>query len=141
MAELSTVKDDSTGGLLGEPKGGTAPFEGEGKTYEVTKPINPAQLIDEVYDRLANRQKYQVVIHVVDFDKEVSKDNPATIHVHPADADMRTVRGAVESHVPDPDFGMTQEQVELRDLRTRLATEDLTVQELNTIMRSIAGTP
>lgn len=135
MAEL--IKDEGTGGALVPHKSGGSPFDGEGKSLVVTKPVNAAQLIEEVYDRLGDRQRFQVVLQDSGDGQPYSESNPATLHVFPADVDMRTVRGAVESHVLDAHFGMTDEERGLNDLCARLTTEDLSNEELNRVLRGL----
>lgn len=112
------------------------PF-GEGKTLTITREVNPAQLLNEVYDRLGDRQEYNVALQVQEWGLPISEANPAVLHVHPATADMRTVRGAVDTHTPDPHYGMSEEQVELASLKARLAEGDLGNEELNKLLRGI----
>ncbi len=124
-------------GLLTPPKTGTELFEGEGKSYEVTKDVNPAQLIEEVYERLGKRDKYQVVATLEDDDSPVSEENPLVLHLF-GDVDLRTVRGVVESHEKDDSFGVSKEEAALNELADRLRSgEDLSSGELNTLLRSM----
>jgi hypothetical protein len=112
-------------------------FGGEAKSLKVTKDVNVRQLIDEIDERLGDRKRYQVVGHLEDDDREVSEKNPLTLYVH-GDADMRTVRGVVESHDKDPDYGLTDEEKDLNELRAKLKSgEDLPAGELNRLLRSI----
>lgn len=139
MAELTedpTPTEGEPGLLTPHPSGG-APFDGEGKTLTITKPVHPAQLLNEVYDRLGDRAHYNAALQVKEPFLPVSEANPAVLHIHPASVDMRTVRGVVESHAPDPRWGMDEQAAELADLKTRLATEDLGPEELNRLLRSI----
>lgn len=123
--------------LLTPPKAGEELFEGQGKSYAVTKDVHPLQLIDEVYSRLGDRDKYQVVVHLEDDDNPVSEDNPLTLHLL-GDIDLRTVRGVVESHVKDPDYGLDDEEKELNALAARLSSgEDLPAAELNQLLRGM----
>jgi len=135
MAELK----DTEGGVLVPHPAGNAPFEGEGKTLAVTKPVNAAQLLEEVYDRLGDHQKYNVVLASERDPGELSEEHPGTLHVHPADADMRKVRGVVESHVPDPDWGLDEDAREIRDLKAKLAQGDLDQQQMNVLLRRLVG--
>lgn len=123
--------------LLTPPKAGEELFEGQGKSYEVTKDVNPGQLIEEVYARLGDRNKYQVVAHLEDDDNPVSESNPLTLHML-GDIDLRTVRGVVETHEKDEFFGMTEEEKNLGELKERLLNgEDLPAADVNTLLRSI----
>ena len=81
-------------GRLTPPKAGAELFGGEGKVYEVTKDVNPYQLIEEIYERLGNRDKYQVVATLEDDDAGVSESNPLVLHLF-GDVDLRTVRGGI----------------------------------------------
>lgn len=124
-------------GLLIAPKAGQELFDGAGKSYKVTKDVRPGQLIEEIYERLGDRSKFEVVVHLEDDDAPVSESNPLTLHLL-GDVDLRTVRGVVESHEKDDNFGLTVEEVKLNALRDRLASgEDLPVGELNKLLRSM----
>jgi hypothetical protein len=112
-------------------------FGGEAKSMAVTKDVNVQQLVREIDDRLGDPGRYQVVGHLEDDDNPVSEKNPLTLYVH-GDADMRTVRGVVESHEKDPGYGLTDEEKNLNELKERLRSgEDLPASELNQLLRSI----
>jgi hypothetical protein len=112
-------------------------FGGEAKSLVVTKDVNVHQLVDEIDKRLGNQERYQVVGHLEDDDEPVSESNPLTLYVH-GDADMRTVRGVVESHDKDPDYGLTDEEKNLNELKDKLRSgKDLPAAELNQILRSL----
>lgn len=136
MAELTK---EAEGGEMTPHPAGNAPFEGEGKSLLITKPVNVAQLLEEVYDRLGDHQKYNVVLSSELDTEDFSEAHPGTLHVHPADADMRKVRGVVESHVPDPDWGLDEEAKEIRDLKGKLADGDLDQQQMNALLRRLVG--
>jgi hypothetical protein len=123
-------------GLLMPPKAGQELFDGAGKSYKVTKDVRPGQLIEEIYERLGDRSKFEVVAHLDD-DAPVSEDNPLTLHLL-GDVDLRTVRGVVESHEKDENFGLSDEEAKLNVLKDRLTSgEDLPVKELNKLLRSM----
>lgn len=123
--------------LLTPPKAGEELFEGKGKSYEVTKDVNPRQLIEEVYERLGDRNKFEVVAHLEDDDNPVSESNPLTLHML-GDVDLRTVRGVVETHEKDDAYGMTDEERKIQELKDRLrGGEDLPAADLNQLLRSI----
>lgn len=134
---MSKDSVESNGGLM-TPVANPL-FNGEVKTIEVTKDVNVHQLLHEVEERLGDRDKFQVVLNLEDDRAPVSESNKLQIHVHPTDVDMRTVRGVVESHVPDPAWGRTAEEIEIENLKARLLEGDLALPELNKIMRSILG--
>lgn len=130
-------EESALGGPMKAPQ--SPLFDGDVKSLKVTKDVNLLQLLDEIDDRLGDRQKYQVVLEVEDHKAPVSETNPLTIHVHPAEVDMRTVRGVVESHVFNADHGKSASDKELEELKSRLAQGDLALPELNKIVRSIIG--
>lgn len=112
-------------------------FGGDAKSLVVESDVNVHQLIDEIDERLGNRDKFQVVGHLEDDENPVSPQNPLTLYVH-GGADMRTVRGAVESHDKDPNYGLTAADKRLNELREKLQSgQDLPAAELNEILRSI----
>lgn len=129
---------ETPNGLLTPPKDqDEAIFGGEAKSLKVTKDVNVHQLIDEIDARLSDPQRYHVVGHLKDDDNPVSEKNPLTLYVH-GDADMRTVRGVVESHDKDSDYGLTDEERGLNKLKEKLRSgEDLPAAELNRLLRSI----
>lgn len=138
MVKTTKKQDEQDAPLLTPPKPGEEIFEGKGKSYEVTKDVNPHQLIEEVYARLGNRDKYQVVAHLEDDDNPVSEKNPLTLHLLGDDVDLRTVRGVVETHEKDEHYGVSDEEKELRSLEARLADgEDLPAEDLNKVLRGI----
>jgi hypothetical protein len=123
------------GGLMKAPQ--QALFDGDTKSVTVTHEVNLLQLLNEVEDRLGDRSHFQVVMEMADHKAPVSEMNPLIIHVHPAEADMRTVRGAVDSHSPDPDYGRSDADKKLEELKGRLRDGDLSLKDLNTILRSV----
>lgn len=124
--------------LLTPPKKGEELFGGEGKFLTVTKDVHPLQLMDEVYARLGDRTKYEVVCVLEDDDNPVSEENPLVLHVMGNSVDLRTVRGVVESHEKDEHYGRTEEEKHLEELKERLRSgEDLPASELNALLRSM----
>jgi hypothetical protein len=112
-------------------------FGGEAKTLTVTKEVGIHQLVDEVDEKLGDRDRFHVVAHLEDDQNPISETNPLTLYVH-GDADMRIVRGVVESHVKDEHYGLTDEEKDINELKARLkAGEDLPAAELNRLLRSI----
>lgn len=116
-------------GVLSPPRAGYLPFDGRAKSMRVSKEVNDRQLIDEVYGRLGDRDRYEVVL--------AGDDGDRVLYVL-GEADMRTVRGAVDSHVPDPHYGLSEEERRLAGLRRRLHDgEDLSSPDLNALLRTL----
>jgi hypothetical protein len=143
MAELTKelaegeTEEELNGGLMRPPLAGTELFGGDHKSLEVTREVGLIQLLDEIEERLGDRDKFHVAMETKDHQAPVSDTNPMTIHIHPSEVDMRTVRGVVESHVVDPDYGKTDEDKKLESLKARLAKGDLSLKDLNVILRSV----
>lgn len=122
-------EQDEVPGMLTPPKDGHTPFDGKAKSLKIGKTVNEHQLIEEVYERLGDRDTFEVVL---------TGDSPDQLLFVLGDVDMRTVRGAVESHTPDAGFGMDEGQKEVLQLRTRLMEgEDLPSSDLNKLMRAM----
>lgn len=137
MVTKISKNDEEPTALLTPPKEGEELFEGQGKSYVVTKDVHPLQLIDEVYARLGDRDKYQVVAQFEDDESPVSESNPLTLHLL-GDVDLRTVRGVVDTHEKDPDYGLAEGEKELKSLAARLTSgEDLPVADLNKLLRGV----
>lgn len=127
----------STSGQLRPPKDGDEIFLGEAKSLTVTKDVNIGQLLTEVDERLNDSARYHVVAHIERDEDEVSEENPLTLYVH-GDADMRTVRGVVESHVRDDSYGIPDEERKINELKEKLkAGEDLPPADLNKLLRAM----
>ncbi len=123
--------------LLTPPKAGEELFEGKGQSLGVTKDVHPLQLIDEVYSRLGDRDKYQVVAQVEDDDTLVSESNPLTLHLL-GDIDLKAVEAVVEAHEKDESYGLDDGEKELRALASRLTSgEDLPAADLNKLLRGM----
>lgn len=138
---VKTSKDEvpeeleTPSGVLQEVE--TPIFGGEAKTLKVTSDVHVHQLMDEIDARLGNPEKFHVVGHLEHDDKPVSEQNPLTLYVY-GGADMRTVRGAVESHDKDPNYGLTEEEQRLNGLKEKLRSgKDLPAAELNELLRSM----
>ena len=124
------------GGLLTPPEPGKEMFDGDVKTLRVTKDVYPVQLVDEIDDRLGDADRFQVAVHLDDDEAPVSEKNPLTLYIH-GDPDMRTVRGAVESHVPNPHHGMTAGEIRVAELKDKLRSgKDLPASELSELLRA-----
>lgn len=121
--------DEDFSGMLIPPKGGHEPFDGKAKSLKIGKPVHEAQLIEEVYARLGDRDAFEVVV--------TGSESEQLLYVL-GDVDMRTVRGVVESHTPDPDHGLDEGEKEIRQLKERLKSgEDLPASDLNKLIRSL----
>lgn len=112
---------------------------GDVASIKVTRDVNLPQLLWEIDEKLGDRTKYHVVLETSKDDQPVSAKNPLLVHVHPGDTDMRTVNSVVKAHVPDADWGKSEEQKEIEGLKARLLEGDLALPELNKILRSILG--
>jgi hypothetical protein len=121
--------DEDTAGMLTPPEGGHVPFDGKAKSLKISKQVHESQLIEEVYGRLGDRKDFEVVI---------TGDPGEQLLYVLGDVDMRTVRGAVESHTPDPDHWLDDSEKEIRHLKDRLASgEDLPSSDLNKLLRAM----
>lgn len=131
---------ETPSGLLNPPKDhAEALFGGEAKSLVVTKDVQVHQLMAEIDERLGDRKKYHVVGHLEDDDRPVSEKNPLTLYVH-GGADLRTVRGAVESHERDDHYGLSDEERRINELKDRLRSgDDLPGAELNELLRAMIG--
>lgn len=127
---VNTAKDgDDMAGMLTPPKHGHVPFDGAAKSMQVVKDVNAHQLIEEVYGRLGDRDAFEVVL--------TGEGAEQVLYVL-GEVDMRTVRGVLESHVPDPYYGLSEEDRKVNKLRERLRSgEDLPAEELNTLLRAM----
>lgn len=134
MAELN--EDNGPVAALEPLASGSAPFEGEGVSLEVTEDVNPTQLVEEVYTRLGNRDRFQVVVHYQHYGEPISEANPLTLYVHPQ-ASTGVLAEVVGAHVKDPDWGLDDQDKRIRDLKERLTSQDLSNQELNELLRTI----
>ena len=73
---------------------------GDSESYEVTAPINLAQLVEEIKDRVGKGVKVNAFLKCEDIDQIASKERPALLFVSPASLDGRTVRAVINTHVP-----------------------------------------
>lgn len=137
-AQKSQQDDESPEEAAGRLKGVEEPiFGGEAKSLVVEKDVNVHQLMDEIDARLGDQERYHVVAHLENDEAPVSSENPLTLYVH-GGADMRTVRGAVESHDKDPNYGLSDADRHLNELKEKLKSgKDLPAAELNELLRSI----
>lgn len=104
------------------------PPYGEEDCYSttITKDVDPSQLADELASQLG--YAVQVVVIRPLPEEPIDEEHPANLYVHPP-VDGRTVRAKIRSHVIDPDYGFTPEQLELRELRAKLARKEVLTQE------------
>lgn len=106
------------------------PF-GDSKTFQVTKPVNLCQLLDEINAALDFR-----VQMIMSGPSEPSEDDPATLYVSPGQVDGRTVQGKIKGHDPDPYYGMSEQEIaELKIVAKIRAGEVLTPEELTTALQ------
>lgn len=109
----------------------TDPFGGESKTFEVDKEVNLAQLQYEIEE--ASGTTLQFSLH------RIPGEVGATLFVAPGkDIDGRKVVGKIKSHVPDPLFGLTDEQRMRAQVAEKVrAGKVLTPEELTVILQSL----
>lgn len=77
------------------------------KTFDVTKPVSPGQLQDEIEAAVGEEVMLAFAKPVPD--AEASADNPLTLFLTPDSVDGRKVRGVIDKHSPDPHYGLTEE--------------------------------
>jgi hypothetical protein len=132
---VTTAKDEPEDGvpqgMLTPPEEGTVPYGGKGLTLNATGDVHPYQLIEEIYQRLGERGDYEVVV------TESHDGKQRSVHVL-GDADRAVVQGVIDSHDPDPDYGLSAEERRIQDLKHQLKSgADLSPQDLNTLMRAM----
>lgn len=116
-------------GMLTPPAEGFVPFDGKAKSMKLSGEVAHGQLVAEVYDRLGGRDDHEVTV--------TGEGDEQTLWVL-GDVDMRSIRGVVDSHTPDPHFGLTEEQQAVKQLKERLASgEDLPASDLNRLLRAM----
>lgn len=129
MAVSTDKQGEEYAGLLAAPREGLVPFGGKAKSLEIGKDVNEHQLVEEVYDRLGDRDAFEVVV--------AGEPGQQSLYVL-GDADMGAVRQVVDAHTPDPDHGLDEGQREIRQLRDRLVGgEDLPASDLNKLLRAM----
>lgn len=93
----------------------------------VAKAINVSQLTDELESRLGH--SFQVILSGMD--GTVDHDRPGFLFISPpvSEGDLLDV---IADHSPDPDYGLSEDHRERRDLLSKLrAGQDLTGEELS----------
>lgn len=127
---VNTGKDtEEQPGLLTPPKEGFVPFDGKAKSMTLSGDVAEHQLVEEVYSRLGDRDAYEVTV--------TGEPGKQVLWVL-GDVDMRSVRGVVDSHRPDADFGLDEDGKTLRQLKERLKSgEDLPASDLNRLLRAV----
>jgi hypothetical protein len=77
------------------------PFNGDCDSFEVTSPIEIVQLQNEIITR-TGVEAVMICLTYDGPDAVISTEHPGTLFVAPKSLDGRTVRGAIETHVPAP---------------------------------------
>lgn len=131
--DVSTGKDEQepqeATGQLEPPAEGEVLFEGLGTAFPLEGEVHEIQLIEEVYEHLGDRDAFEVATTEVNGVK--------TLHVL-GEADIDGVKGVVQAHSPDPDYGLSEDDKHLRQLRERLKSgEDLSPSDMNTLLRAV----
>lgn len=105
------------------------PFGGQGRGIEVeVKEYNVSQLAEEISARTG--KDVSVVI--------LRSKTRRKLWITPREIDMRKVRGAVKSHEVDPEWGLTDEDVEnQRRIRRLKSGEKLSLEESNAVLRAL----
>lgn len=109
------------------------PFGGDGKRVEVDskKKVNTSQLADEI------QAKHGSTVNVV---LNRNDDGTRVLWVKPKNVDGRTIRGVLNSHEYDEEWGLTEEEADVRDKIQRLTNgEQLSLDELNSIIREFVS--
>jgi hypothetical protein len=115
------------------PEGGHRPFDGRATALEVPGPVNVAQLLDEVYERLGGRSAHQVVY---------TDDGDGGRHLHvlgeAGEVDADAVRQVIAAHTPDDGYGLDEATRQARALRKRLLEGGtLGMEELHVLLRAM----
>src|SRR5690606_13792902 len=105
------------------------PLEGRCRRHEVeVKEFNVSQLAEEISARTG--RDVSVVI--------LRSNTRRKLWITPREIDMRKVRGAVKSHEVDPEWGLTDEDVEnQRRIRRLKSGEKLSLEESNAVLRAL----
>ena len=84
------------------------PFGDDSAEYQSTKPVNLAQLIDEIEG--ATGEDVSVATFQADLDAPISEDNPMTLFVWPKKLNQKAVKKAVEGHEAVPKGHLSDEE-------------------------------
>lgn len=107
------------------------PFQGEG-TYldlEGDKKYNVSQLASELEERTGEK-----LVNIA----LVRHNGQRRMWYKPSGMDKRTVRGAVQSHREKDDWGLSEDQVEVRSLLQKVKSgENLTIDESTKVLRAM----
>lgn len=100
-------------------------------SIDLTREINPSQLADEICER-TGRPSFQVLVANPEPGRHhLNRTLPDRLHVSPP-VDEDVLRELIGAHEPDPDYGLTEEQREQRDLLGKLRDgKSLSPKELN----------
>lgn len=107
------------------------PFQGEGAYIDLEgdKKYNVSQLASEIEQRTGER-KVSIAL--------VKHEGQRRMWFSPGGMDKRTVRGAVQSHRENENWGLSQDQVEVRDLLYRLKSgQTLSVEDTTKVLKSM----
>lgn len=117
------------------------PFtDDEGKedsaVFEVTKPIMLVQLQDEIEAKVG--ESVMVSSSQRDPDSEPSESNPLFLVVAPESLDGRSVRGVINSHIPNRDYGLSADAKENKSLVEKInAGQTLSPEEVTQALRML----
>lgn len=126
MANLEELTDGIEGNAFEED-----PFQGEGAFIDIEgdKTYNVSQLASEL-ERRAGEKLVSIAL--------VRQDGKRRMWYKPSGMDKRTVRGAIQSHRVDDEWGLTRDQVEVRELLHKVKSgENLTMDESTKVLKAM----
>lgn len=118
MADL----DEGFDGTVGQP------YDGNGSKLVVTKTIHFPQLAEEIAKVLPEDSSFVA-------EGDVVGPGEVIFHFSSPDVDLAKVSNVIEEHEVNYDHGLSEDQVALNDLKSRLAKGDLAVKDLNALLR------
>lgn len=107
------------------------PFQGEGAYMDIEdeKTFNMSQLASEL-EHKTGRKKVSLAL--------INHNGTRRLWFAPKEMDKRTVRGAIKSHRQDEDWGLTEDQTEVRALLHRLKSgETLSVDQTTQVLKAM----
>lgn len=82
---------------------------GNALTFDLKKPINQPQLVDQINQATSSSVQIAVALPATgDPAAPYSDTNPATLYVAPSSVDRQTVQGVIDAHTPDSQYAVPQ---------------------------------
>lgn len=103
------------------------PYHGLGSDLELNKEVYYPQLADEIQAHVPEG------VHFVGV-RNATSDH-MTLHFSELIEDLSGIQSVVDAHVPDESYGLTPEEKEYEELKTKLGNGDLPVKELNKLLK------